>query len=96
MLTPELQAQVDLDSINFVSNDRLQERHAAHHRDAPAGREAVRVNTEARLRALKIGLLHHGRRGLAGDHSGRAAASDYRPGELPAGPPEIPTQRERR
>ena len=33
--------------------------------------EAVRVNTEARLRALKIGLLHHGRRCAAGDHPGR-------------------------
>ena len=56
-LTPELQSQVDLDSINFVSNDRLQsalERTTA----VPAQViEAVRVNTEARLRALKIGLL---------------------------------------
>ena len=41
--------------------------------------EAVRVNTEARLRALKIGLLDHGRRRAAGDHPGRPAA------ELPAG-----------
>ncbi|WP_426533097.1 MFS transporter [Bradyrhizobium sp. McL0615] len=56
-LTPELQSQVDLDSINFVSNDRLQgalERTTA----SPAQvAEAVRVNTDARLRALRIGLL---------------------------------------
>jgi hypothetical protein len=56
-LTSELQSQVDLDSINFISNDRLQialERTIA----APAQvAEAVRVNTEARLRALRIGLL---------------------------------------
>ena len=56
-LPPELQSQVDLDSINFISNDRLQgvmERTTA----APAQvAEAIRVNTNARLRALKIGLL---------------------------------------
>lgn len=56
-LTPELQAQVDLDSINFVSNDRLQA--ALSSTTATPGQvaEAVRVNTESRLRALKIGLL---------------------------------------
>ena len=57
LLPPEIQSQVDLDSINFVSNDQLKsvmERTTA----TPAQvAEAVRVNTESRLLALKIGLL---------------------------------------
>jgi MFS family permease len=56
-LTPELQAQVDLDNINFISNDRLQTVLAGTTATEAQVAEAVRVNTEARLRALKIGLL---------------------------------------
>jgi MFS family permease len=56
-LTPELQAQVNLDSINFVSNDRLQETLAKTTASPAQVAEAVRVNTESRLRALKFGLL---------------------------------------
>jgi predicted MFS family arabinose efflux permease len=56
-LTPELQAQVDLDSINFISNERLQTVLAGTTATPPQVAEAVRVNTESRLRALKIGLL---------------------------------------
>ena len=56
-LPPAVVAQIDLDSINFVSNDRLlgiMERTGAAPEQVA---EAVRVNTEARLQALKIGLL---------------------------------------
>ncbi|KAA5595983.1 MFS transporter, partial [Blastochloris sulfoviridis] len=56
-LPPEIQAQVNLDNINFISNDRLQsvmERTTASPEQVA---EAVRVNTDARLRALKIGLI---------------------------------------
>ena len=56
-LTPELQSQVDLDSINFVSNDQLREVMQQTTATPQQVEEAVRVNTEARLRALKIGLL---------------------------------------
>lgn len=56
-LTPELQAQVDLDSINFVSNERLQTVLAGTTATPAQVAEAVRLNTDARLRALKIGLL---------------------------------------
>jgi MFS family permease len=56
-LTPELQAQVNLDSINFVSNDRLQEALSRTTASPEQVMEAVRVNSESRLRALKIGLL---------------------------------------
>ena len=57
LLPPEVQSQVDLDSINFVSDERLQsvmERTTASPQQIS---EAVRINTESRLRALKLGFL---------------------------------------
>jgi predicted MFS family arabinose efflux permease len=56
-LPVEIQSQLNLDSINFVSNDRLRtimERTTATPEQVEA---AIAVNTDARLRALKIGLL---------------------------------------
>jgi predicted MFS family arabinose efflux permease len=85
-LTPELQAQVDLDNINFISNDRLQEILAGTTANPAQVAEAVRVNTEARLRALKIGLLVMA--GLAFLTIIPASRlPSYRPGELPADQP---------
>jgi hypothetical protein len=85
-LTPELQAQVDLDNINFISNDRLQEILVGTTTSPAQVAEAVRVNTEARLRALKIDLLVMA--GLAFVTIIPASGlPNYRPGELPAGPP---------
>jgi MFS family permease len=84
-LTPELQAQVDLDNINFISNDRLQDILARTTATPAQVTEAVRVNTEARLRALKIGLLVMA--GLAFLTIIPAGGlPDYRPGELPTEP----------
>jgi hypothetical protein len=85
-LPPEILSQVDLDAINFVSNDGLQtvmERTTA----TPAQiAEAVRINTEARLRALKLGLIIMA--GLALITIIPASRlPDYRPGEIPADPP---------
>jgi predicted MFS family arabinose efflux permease len=57
VLPPEIQSQVDLDSINFVSNDRLQSVMESTTATPQQIAEAVRINTESRLRALKIGLL---------------------------------------
>lgn len=56
-LPEELVAQVDLDSVNFVSNAALEE--VLSQTDAtPAQVEAaVELNEEERLRALKLGLL---------------------------------------
>ncbi len=89
-LTPELQAQVDLDNINFVSNDRLQAVLAGTSATPAQVAEAVRVNTEARLRALKIGLLiMAGLAFLTIIPAGRLP--DYRPGELPADGPQRKT-----
>jgi hypothetical protein len=86
VLPPEIQSQVDLDSINFVNNERLQsvmERTSA----APAQvAEAVRINTESRLRALKLGLLiMAGLALITIIPAGRLP--NYLPGELPSGQP---------
>jgi hypothetical protein len=88
-------SQIDLDNINFVSNDRLlgiMERTGA----APDQvAEAVRVNTEARLQALKIGLLIMAAvAALAIVPASRLPG--YRPGEIPAGrtPAPQPARRE--
>ena len=81
-LTPELQAQVDLDSINFISNERLQSVLSSTTATPAQVTEAVRVNTEARLRALKIGLLiMAGLALLSIIPAGRLP--NYRPGEIP-------------
>jgi MFS family permease len=56
-LLPEVKSLVDLDHMNFVSNDRVRsvmERTTA----TPAQvAKAVQINTEARLRALRLGFL---------------------------------------
>jgi predicted MFS family arabinose efflux permease len=85
-LPAEVHSQLNLDSINFVSNDRLRgimERTTA----TPAQiEEAVRVNTESRLRALKIGLLIMACVSLLVIiPAGRLP--NYKPGEIPANPP---------
>jgi MFS family permease len=56
-LTPEIQAQLNLDNITFITNDHLRTVMEGTTATPAQVDEAVRVNTEARLRALKIGLL---------------------------------------
>ena len=82
-LLPQVVSEANLDAINFVTNDRLQ---AAMERTpaTPAQiADAVRINTESRLHALKLGLLIMAGLALltilpAGN------LPDYRPGEIPA------------
>lgn len=85
-LPPAIQSQVNLDSINFVSNDGLRavmERTTA----TPAQVEAaVQVNTDARLRALKMGLLIMAAVAFLAIFPASRLPS-YRPGEIPADPP---------
>jgi predicted MFS family arabinose efflux permease len=82
VLPPEIQSQVDLDSITFVSNDRLRTVMEGTTATPQQVEEAVRVNTEVRLRALKIGLLiMAGLALLAIIPAGRLP--DYLPGEIP-------------
>jgi predicted MFS family arabinose efflux permease len=56
-LPPEISTQINLDNINFISNDRLRSVMESTTASPAQIAEAVRVNTDARLRALKIGLL---------------------------------------
>lgn len=82
-----LAAEVDLDNITFVSNDRLLDVLKRTTATQEQIAEAMRINTEARLRALKIGLLvMAGLALLALIPAGRLP--DYRPGELPSNPPD--------
>jgi predicted MFS family arabinose efflux permease len=86
ILPKEIQAQVNLDSINFISNDRLKSVLEGTTATPTQVEEAVRVNTEARLLALKIGLLiMAGLALLAILPAGRLP--NYIPGELPSAPP---------
>jgi MFS family permease len=57
LLPLEIQSEVNLDSINFVSNDHLRDVLARTSATPAQVDEAVRINAESRLRALKIGLL---------------------------------------
>ncbi|MBR0651632.1 MFS transporter [Roseomonas terrae] len=83
-LPPAVVSQIDLDSINFVSNDRLLGIMEATGAGPAEAAEAVRVNAEARLQALKIGLLLMALlAALAIIPAGRLPA--YRPGEIPDG-----------
>jgi hypothetical protein len=85
-LPVEVQSQIDLENITFVTNERLlgiMERTTATPEQVE---EAVRINTESRLRALKIALLiMAGVSLLAIFPAGRLP--DYRPGEMPDNPP---------
>lgn len=52
-----LKAQVDLDNVSFVSNDRLRATLSSTTATSDQVDEAVRINTEARLNALRICFL---------------------------------------
>ena len=82
LLPTEIQSQVNLDNITFVSNDRLLTIMEGTTATPEQVNEAVRVNTEARLRALKIGLLLMAGLALITIFpAGRLP--DYKPGDIP-------------
>jgi predicted MFS family arabinose efflux permease len=88
-LPVEVQSQIDLDSINFVSNDRLHTILARTTATPEQVAEAVRVNEEARLRALKIGLLAMALAALLAMIPA-SRLPNYVPGDLPTAPPPPP------
>jgi hypothetical protein len=57
LLLPQIWAQVNLDNITYISVEWLESVMAGTSATPEQVAEAVRINTEARLRALKIGLL---------------------------------------
>lgn len=56
-ITAEMKEQVNLASINFLNNDRLKERFEKTDATPEQVAEAVRINSETRLRALKTGFF---------------------------------------
>jgi MFS family permease len=78
----EIQSEVNLNSITFVSNDHLATVINGTSATPEQKAEAIRINTESRLLALKIGfLIMAGLALLAMLPAGRLPA--YRPGEIP-------------
>lgn len=85
VLTEELRSQINMDSINFVSNDRLKDVLSATSATPEQVDKAVEVNANARLRALKTGfLIMAGLSLLALIPSGWLPS--YRPGQIPKDP----------
>jgi MFS family permease len=83
VLTPQLTSQLDLDSVNFLSNERLKERLAETTASPEQVAAAVELNESSRLRALKIAFFVLGSVALLCIFpSGRLP--DYRPGEVPS------------
>jgi len=86
VLPQAIQSEVDLDNITFVSNDRLQsvlERTTATPEQVA---EAMRINAESRLRALKLGfLIMAGLALITIIPAGRLP--NYIPGEIPSDQP---------
>lgn len=85
VLTPELMAQINLDNINFVSNDRLHAVLAATDATPEQVEEAVRLNADARLRALKIGFLVMAGLSLIA-FIPASWLPNYKPGQIPPDP----------
>jgi predicted MFS family arabinose efflux permease len=80
----DIQSEVNLDGVTFVSNDRLKDVIANTSATAEQKAEALRINTESRLLALKIGLLIMAGLALLTILPASRLPS-YRPGEIPEG-----------
>lgn len=87
-LPPSLRQQIDLDNVEFISNDQLEEALGETSATPEQIAEAVRINTDGRLRALKIAFL-----ALAGVALlaiiPASGLPGYMPGEVPADEPEV-------
>ena len=82
IITTELKEQVNLDNINFLSNARLEERLKSTTATPEQVAEAMRINEEARLSALKISLFLLGGVALLAIFPS-SRLPDYRPIEVP-------------
>ena len=92
VITAELKDEVNLSNLNFLSDNQLTERLAGTNATPEQFAEMLRINAEARTRALKIGFLIL---------SGLALLAifpcswlpGYKPGEVPIGqPPREPAR----
>jgi predicted MFS family arabinose efflux permease len=86
-LKAELSTQVDLDNnVNFFSNDRLRAFLDTTNASPEQVEEAMQINSDARLRALKIGLVIMSLLSLLAIFPA-ARLPNHRPGEVPSNPP---------
>jgi MFS family permease len=83
VITAELREQVNLDSVNFLSNDRLVERLERTNATSDQVAEAVRINEATRLRSLKIAFLALGALSLLAIFPARRLPA-YKTGEVPS------------
>lgn len=84
-LPVEIQSQINLDNITFVSNDRLLGIMQGTTATPEQVEEAVRVNTESRLLALKLGFLIMAGLALVTIFPAGRLPS-YKPGDIPPNP----------
>lgn len=87
-ITAELKNEVDMANLNFMSDAQLKDRLGSIATSQQMD-EALRINAEARIRALKIGFLCLSGLALLAIFPCRWLP-DYRPGEIPS---EQPTRR---
>jgi MFS family permease len=86
VISAELRDEVNLTNLNFFSDSQLKERLANTSATPEQFAEALRINAEARTRALKIGFLCLSGLALLALFPCRWLP-DYRPGEIPSGRP---------
>lgn len=82
-IPPSLKVQVNLDNINFISNDQLDDVLAQTDASDEQIAEAVRINSEARLAALQASFLVLAAVALLAIFPALGLPA-YRPGEVPA------------
>lgn len=82
VLTPELTSQLNLDNINFLSNERLAERLKQTTASPEQIEQGLAVNEAARLRALQVAFFVLGSLALLSIFP-CGCLPDYRPGEIP-------------
>lgn len=85
--TTELTESFDLDNLNFMRNEQLEERLSRTSATPEKIAEVVRINSESRLRALKIGFVILSGLSLLAIFP-CSWLPDYKPGEVPADGPE--------
>jgi hypothetical protein len=83
VIAAELKDEVNLTNLNFLSDEQLKERLGGTSATPEQFTEALRINAEARTRALKIGFLVLSGLAIIALFPCRWLP-DYRPGEMPS------------
>ena len=86
VITAELKNEVNLTNLNFMSDAQLKEWLGSTSATSEQLDEALRINAEARIRAVKIGFLCLSGLALLALLPCRWLP-DYRPGEIPSDQP---------